>query len=65
MPHEPKKKHSKAVKRTRRASIALAAVNLIKCKNCGQNTLAHMVCRNCGQYGGKAVRDAAVKVTKA
>lgn len=55
MPQEPKKKHSKARKRTRRASIILEAVNLVVCKNCNKKTLAHMACRNCGFYAGKMV----------
>lgn len=65
MPHEPKKKHSKAAKRVRRASITLEAVSLIVCKNCNEKTLSHMVCRNCGFYSGKSVTKSAVKVTKA
>lgn len=56
MPHEPKKKHSKAAKRIRRASIMLGAVSLVVCKNCGQKTLAHMACRNCGFYAGKQAK---------
>jgi len=55
MPHEPKKKHSKERKRTRRASITLDSIKLIFCKNCNQKTIAHMACRSCGFYGGKAV----------
>ncbi len=66
MPHEPKKKHAKAYKRTRRASIKLAALKLIICKNCHQKTLAHMDCRSCGFYAGKPTRQskAQVKVTR-
>lgn len=67
MPQEPKQKHSKARKRTRRASINLKALNLVVCKNCNQRTLPHIVCRNCGFYGGAlvtAVKKKAV-VTKA
>ena len=48
MPGEPKRRHSKARKRTRRASIFLAATALVVCKNCGQKTLPHIVCKNCG-----------------
>lgn len=55
MPHEPKKKHSKAVKRTRRAAINLTATSFIVCKNCNAKTLSHMACRECGFYGGKNV----------
>ena len=67
MPHEPKKRHSKSAKRIRRAAIKLTAIKFVVCKNCNEKTLAHMVCRNCGFYAGKAVKDAktAVKVIKA
>lgn len=56
MPQEPKKKHSKARKRTRRASIKLASINIVVCSNCNAKTLSHMACRSCGFYGGKAVK---------
>lgn len=65
MPHEPKKRHSKTVKRIRRAAIKLASVNLVTCKNCNAKTIAHMACRNCGYYGGKLVGKEQVKVIKA
>jgi large subunit ribosomal protein L32 len=65
MAQEPKKKHSKARKRTRRASITLDALNLVVCPNCNQKTLSHMACRNCGFYAGKKVGQEQVKVTKA
>ena len=64
MAGEPKRRHSKARKRTRRAAINLA-VNLVACKNCGKPTKSHIVCINCGFYGGKAVGKEKVKVTKA
>ncbi len=64
MASEPKRRHSKARKRTRRASIKLS-VNLIACKNCGKPTRSHMVCVSCGFYGGKQVTKEQVKVTKA
>lgn len=57
MPHEPKRKHSKARKRTRRASISLDAISLVVCPNCNSKTLAHMACRSCGFYAGKAIKD--------
>lgn len=67
MPHEPKRRHSKARKRTRRAAIALSAISFITCKNCNEKTLAHMACRNCGFYAGKATREVKQKtvVTRA
>lgn len=64
MASEPKRRHSKARKRTRRAAINLA-VNLVTCKNCGKPTISHIVCVSCGFYGGKAVKKEQVQVTKA
>lgn len=64
MPGEPKRRHSKARKRTRRAAIKLA-VSLITCKNCGKPTRPHTACKNCGFYSGKSVTKEEVKVTKA
>jgi large subunit ribosomal protein L32 len=64
MPHEPKRRHSKAAKRTRRASIILKSIALEICKNCNANTLAHMACRGCGFYAGKKANDV-TKVTRA
>ncbi len=67
MPHEPKKKHSKSVKRTRRASILLGSADLMLCKNCNAKTLAHMACRKCGFYDGQSVKSVKQKavVTRA
>ena len=64
MASEPKRRHSKARKRTRRAAINLA-VNLVACKNCGKPTRPHIVCVSCGFYGGKSVAKEKVQVTKA
>lgn len=66
MAQEPKKRHSKARKRTRRASIMLKEIGLIKCPDCGQPTIPHQVCKNCGKYLSKVVTDKKeVKVTRA
>jgi len=64
MASEPKRRHSKARKRTRRAAIKLA-VNLITCKNCSALTRSHMVCVSCGFYQGKIAASEKVTVTKA
>lgn len=64
MAGEPKRRHSKARKRTRRAAINLA-VNLVSCRNCGKLTLPHTVCKECGFYAGETVTKEKVKVTKA
>ncbi len=64
MAGEPKRRHSKARKRTRRAAIKLA-VNFVLCKNCGKPTKAHIACKECGFYGGKATTKQKVQITKA
>jgi large subunit ribosomal protein L32 len=66
MPAEPKKRKSKAAKRTRRASIKLSGISMQKCPNCKESTLAHQACVNCGRYGNKSIETKrAVKITKA
>ncbi len=65
MPQEPKKKHSKARKRTRRASINLQETVLQRCPNCNALVVPHQACKSCGFYRGKQVTEkTAVKVTK-
>lgn len=64
MAGEPKRRHSKGRKRTRRAAINLA-VNFVVCKNCGKATKPHIVCAECGFYGGKSVAKEQVQVIKA
>lgn len=65
MPQEPKKKHSKSVKRTRRASISLKQLGLTDCKNCGQKAIMHTVCKSCGFYKGNLTRPAKTAVKTA
>lgn len=55
MPHEPKRRHSKARKGKRRASIHLSVPQTISCANCGNPVLPHSVCANCGYYKGQEV----------
>ena len=64
MAGEPKRRHSKARKRTRRAAIKLV-VNFANCKNCGKLTKSHTVCKECGCYGKEAVTKEKVKVVRA
>lgn len=65
MPNEPKRRHSKARKRTRRASISLEAIALVVCKNCGKKTRPHIACVECGFYAGKLAFKPKVVVKKA
>ncbi len=53
MPGEPKRRHSRARKGKRRASISLTIPNAIVCPNCQSMMIAHSVCKNCGYYRGK------------
>lgn len=64
MAQEPKRRHSKSRKRVRRASILLKSATTISCKNCGKLTLPHMICGECGFYGGKKISKEKVTVTK-
>ena len=52
----PKKKTSKARRDKRRSSTwKLEAPTLVKCSKCGELTLAHHVCNNCGSYKGEEI----------
>ncbi len=55
MPHEPKKRHSRARQGKRRASIKLETPAFSACPNCKSMILPHMVCKKCGFYNGKQV----------
>ncbi len=66
MAQEPKRRHSKMRKRTRRASIKLDALGLIVCTNCKKMTLPHQACTECGFYKGQnVISKTAVEVVKA
>lgn len=51
----PKRRVSKARRDKRRSNWKLSAPTLVRCKNCGQLTVPHKVCGNCGYYKGRAV----------
>lgn len=55
MPQEPKKRHSRARKGKRRASIKLSKLYFIMCPNCNKPTLPHIVCKKCGYFAGHKV----------
>lgn len=66
MAAEPKRRHSKARKRTRRASIKLEPNQLVKCTSCGELKLSHIVCAACGMYNDKQViTKTKAKITRA
>jgi len=51
----PKRRHSKARTKKRRAHDALPEVSLSNCPNCHEKKLPHRVCPHCGQYKGREV----------
>lgn len=55
MPQEPKRRHSRARKGKRRASISLSIPNAVICPNCQAMMIPHSVCKNCGFYRGKEI----------
>ncbi len=51
----PKRKLSKGRRDRRRAHDALTPTALVQCSNCGEMSLPHTVCPNCGHYAGREV----------
>ena len=51
----PKRRHSKMRRDTRRAHDHLKAPGLSLCPNCHEPKLSHRVCPKCGYYKGKQV----------
>jgi len=51
----PKRRHSKARTKKRRAHDALPTVSLSVCPNCHEKKLPHRVCPHCGQYKGREI----------
>ena len=52
----PKKKVSSARRDKRRSNNSkLEMPGMVKCAECGENVLAHHVCKACGSYVGKEV----------
>jgi large subunit ribosomal protein L32 len=51
----PKRRHSKARTRKRRAHDALQAPQSSECPNCQSPRLPHRVCPKCGYYNGRQV----------
>lgn len=51
----PFRRTSKMKKRMRNSHSALTVPGMIVCPNCGELTLSHRACFNCGFYKGKQV----------
>lgn len=57
----PPRRISKTRKRQRRSHFKLDMPSMMVCPNCGEMKLAHIVCKKCGYYDGKLVREIKVK----
>ncbi len=64
MPHEPKKRHSRARQGKRRAAIHLQTPAFVVCANCKNIILPHKICKKCGFYNGRQVLTIKVKEEK-
>lgn len=51
----PFRRTSKMKKRMRNSHSALTVPGMIVCPNCGELTLSHRACSNCGYYKGRQV----------
>ena len=51
----PKRRHSKARSRKRRATWKTSAPNLVSCPRCNEAKMPHRVCPSCGYYKDKQV----------
>lgn len=51
----PKRRHSKARTRSRRANWRLTPPNLTLCPSCQELKVTHVACRRCGYYNGRQV----------
>lgn len=55
----PKRKHSKARTRSRRANYysSLKPPQMMECANCGNTKLRHRACPYCGHYRGRKIAE--------
>ena len=60
----PKRRRSKARKRTHRSLWKINIPTLVACSNCGELTHPHHACTACGFYKGKQVLQIKVKEAK-
>lgn len=55
----PKRRHSKRRKNSRRAHDHLPGANVGECSNCHEPKLPHRACPRCGYYKGRAITEGA------
>lgn len=60
----PKRRHSKARGRNRRAHWKVDAPKLVECPQCKEPKLPHRLCSACGYYNGRLVLDFEAKKAK-
>ena len=53
----PKHKTSKSKRDSRRAQWKTSAPSVTKCPQCGEPTLPHHVCPECGTYKGRTIME--------
>jgi len=51
----PKRRTSSTKRDKRRSHDALTPPNVIECQDCGEATVMHRACPNCGMYRGRQV----------
>lgn len=57
-------RHTSGHTRNRRSHHFLKKIGVLSCSKCGEPSLPHKVCKNCGFYKGKEVIDVLAKLTK-
>ncbi len=57
-------RHTRAHTRNRRSHHALKETVILTCSKCGESSLPHKVCKNCGSYRGREVFDVLAKLNK-
>tara|TARA_Y100001970_G_scaffold294270_1_gene449536 strand:+ start:14224 stop:14430 length:207 start_codon:yes stop_codon:yes gene_type:complete len=60
----PKKRRSKAKKRTHRSLWKIHTPETMACEQCGELTILHHACKHCGYYKGKQVLKIKIKKEK-
>ena len=53
----PKNKSSKSRRDKRRANWKMSIPNLVECSKCGELSMPHRVCKNCGSYNKREIID--------
>lgn len=57
-------KHTRGKRNRVRSHNALKPTPFSLCDNCGASKLPHVICKNCGWYGGRQVIDLFAKLDK-